>query len=434
MAEILVLPLIACLLLTAIHVYLGFHVLARGVIFVDLALAQVAALGLTVAILAGHPPASDAAYWYALAFALGGAVLFAATRVREARVPQEAVIGIVYAVSAAAAVLVVDRASQGAEHIKQLLVGSILSVTGEDLLALAILYGVIGAAHWVVRRPMFAISLDPAASGRHLLAWDLFFYVTFALVVTSSVRIAGVLLVFSYLVVPAAIGALLARGVRARLAIGWIVGALVSVAGLAASWSWDLPTGAAVVTVFGAAIALVALVLGARRTLRAVRSSGIAALAPALALLGIALALAGGLLATNPRMDHLWLDALERMAPPVQEAFLTEREREARLDAVDSVQRAREELARLQVMQDEVRWGTRTMDEERQERMRQYIAGRSEIAAGDELVLQGLRTKARERQRFPVGIPVALAGCLMIGLGMRARPTQGSLGARVRAK
>jgi zinc/manganese transport system permease protein len=421
MVEILALPLLACLLLTAIHVYLGFHVLARGVIFVDLALAQVAALGLTVAILAGHPPASDAAYGYALAFALGGAALLAATRVREARVPQEAVIGIVYAVSAAAAVLVVDRAAQGAEHIKQLLVGSILSVTGADLVSLAILYGVIGAAHWGVRRPMFAISLDPAASGRNLLAWDFFFYVTFALVVTSSVRIAGVLLVFSYLVVPAAIGALLARGVRARLAIGWITGALVSAAGLAASWGWDLPTGAAVVTAFGAAIALVALALGARRALHAIRSRGVAALAPAFVVLGLALALAGSLLAAAPRMDHLWLDALERAAPSLQEAFLTEREREARVDAAESVERARVELARLQVMQDEVRWGTRAMDEDKQERMRQYIAGRSEIAAGDELTLRALRVKARERQRFPVGIPVALAGCLVIGLGMRVR-------------
>jgi zinc/manganese transport system permease protein len=424
MVEILWLPFLACLLLTAIHVYLGFHVLARGVIFVDLALAQVAALGLTVAILAGHRPASDAAYWYALAFALGGAVLFALTRVREARVPQEAVIGIVYAVSAAAAVLVVDRASQGAEHIKQLLVGSILSVTGEDLLALAILYGVIGAAHWVVRRPMFAISLDPAGSGRHVLAWDLFFYVSFALVVTSSVRIAGVLLVFSYLVVPAAIGALLARGVRARLAIGWLAGVLVSVAGLAASWSWDLPTGAAVVTAFGAAIALVAAALGFAGMLREVRAKGVVALAPVLVVLGIAAVLAGGLLVANPRIDHLWLDALERAAPALQEAFLTEREREARVDAVESVDGARKELSRLQGLQDEVRWGTRTMDEEKQERMRQYIAGRSEIAAGDELVLGGLRAKARERQRFPVGIPVALAGALMIALGMRARPTR----------
>src|SRR5437762_13537111 len=131
MVEFLWAPFVACLVLTAIHVYLGLHVLARGVIFVDLALAQVAALGITVAFLAGHPIQSDAAYWYALAFTLGGAALFATSRTRRAPVPQEAIIGIVYAVSAAAAVLVVDQAPQGSEHIKQLLVGSILTVTPE---------------------------------------------------------------------------------------------------------------------------------------------------------------------------------------------------------------------------------------------------------------------------------------------------------------
>ena len=140
MIDLLALPFLACLVLTGIHAYLGLHVLARGVIFVDLALAQVAALGLTVALLAGHPPASGAAYGYALAFAIAGGLLFAVTRVRRAPIPQEAIIGIVYAVSAALTVLVVDRAPQGAERIKQLLVGSILTVTGADVATLAALY------------------------------------------------------------------------------------------------------------------------------------------------------------------------------------------------------------------------------------------------------------------------------------------------------
>jgi zinc/manganese transport system permease protein len=411
MLELLALPFLACLVLTAIHVYLGFHVLARGVIFVDLTLAQVAALGLTVAILAGHPVHSEAAYWYALAFAIGGGVLFALTRVREERIPQEAIIGIVYAVSAALAVLVVDRAPQGSEHIKQLLVGSILSVSLDDVLALAALYAVIGALHWAVRRPMLQLSLDPAAAaGRRVLLWDILFYATFALVVTSSVRVAGVLLVFSYLVVPAAIGALLARTVVARLWIGWAVGAAVSAAGLAASWAWDLPTGAAVVSAFGAAIALVVLGLGLRRAARAIRIHGAVALAPALAVLCAAVALAGALLIAFPRMDHLWLDALERAAPQLQELALTPGERAARRDAAESVVRAEAELARLRAVAQEVRWGTRTMDAEQEERLRQYIAGRSEISAGDQLALRMLRSKARERQRLPLGVPMLLAG------------------------
>src|SRR6266568_125319 len=221
MLDLLWIPFLACLVLTGIHVYLGLHVLARGVIFVDLALAQVAALGITAAFLAGHPIQSDAAYWYALAFAVGGAALFSLTRVRRAPIPQEAIIGIVYAVSTALTVLVVDRAPQGAEHIKQLLVGGILTVTPGEMGRLAVLYTVIGAGHGLMRRPLLDISFDPegaAGRGRAVPWWDFAFYVTFGVVVTSSVRIAGVLLVFSYLIVPATVGALLTKSVGGRLA------------------------------------------------------------------------------------------------------------------------------------------------------------------------------------------------------------------------
>src|SRR5262245_33112942 len=224
MLELLLWPLIAGLVLTGIHAYFGLHVLARGVIFVDLSLAQVAALGLTVAILAGHPVHSEAGYWYALGFAVGGAVLFAVARPYESALPQEAVIGIVYAVSAALGVIVLDRAPLVAEHIKQLLIGSILTVTAKDVGLLALLYGAIGTLHFVWRRPLIAASFHPhhaAARPRKAFFWDVVFYISFALVVTSSVRIAGVLLVFSYLIVPAALAGLFASGMRHRLAIAW---------------------------------------------------------------------------------------------------------------------------------------------------------------------------------------------------------------------
>src|SRR5205809_311217 len=311
MAEILLLPFLACLVLAAIHVYLGLHVLARGVIFVDLALAQVAALGLTVAILAGHAPASVEAYGYALAFAIGGALLLAWTRQREERVPQEAIIGIVYAVSAALAILVVDRAPQGAEHIKQLLVGSILTITPGETARLALLYTVIGAVHVAIRRPLLEISFDPdgaSTRGRAVRGWDFAFYVTFGVVVTSSVRAAGVLLVFSYLIVPAAVGALLSRSVAGRLVIGWTLGAIVSALGLWASFAWDLPTGAAVVATFGALMAMVACALGLGALARCVRERGWEALR-GVGLVGCcALGLAGLLLAAVLRMAHHWLN------------------------------------------------------------------------------------------------------------------------------
>ncbi|HTI55362.1 MAG TPA: metal ABC transporter permease [Verrucomicrobiae bacterium] len=430
MLDFLWLPFLACLILTGIHVYLGLHVLARGVIFVDLALAQVAALGISVAFLAGHPIQSDAAYWYALAFTVGGAALFAASRVHRAPLPQEAVIGIVYAVSAAAAVLVVDRAPQGGEHIKTLLVGGILTVTGREVAELALLYAGIGALHAAVHRPLLEISIDPEAArahGRRLRAWDLLFYVTFGIVVTSSVRLAGVLLVFSYLIVPAAVASLVTASVPRRLLIGWSVGALVSAAGLWASFAWDLPTGAAVVTSFGGLMALVALGLGARRLAQRVRAQGAGALRGVGALLGLAIAAAGLLLLLFPGMDHPWLDWIESAAPPVRLAFLTPAERAAHRDSREAMDRGVAELARLRGLQQDVQWGARAMRAEQQERLRQFLAGRTEIVAGDRMVLATLRAHARARQRVWLGLPLLLGGA-GVAAWLARRPAAGRPG------
>jgi zinc/manganese transport system permease protein len=353
--------------------------------------------------------------------------------VHRAPIPQEAVIGIVYAVSAAAAVLVVDRAPQGGEHIKTLLVGSILTVTGREVAQLALLYGVIGALHLVMRRPLLEISLEPDAArahGRRLRSWDLFFYVTFGIVVTSSVRIAGVLLVFSYLIVPAAVAALLTASVPARLLIGWGVGALVSAAGLWASFAWDLPTGAAVVTSFGALTALVAIALGVRVLSCRVRERGMGALRGAGVLLALSLALAGLLLTLLPGMDHLWLDWLEEAAPAARLAFLTPGERAAHRDSREALERGTAELARLRVLQQDVQWGARRMPGEQQERLRQFLASRAEIVAGDRVVLATLRAHARARQRFWLGPPLLLlgaAGAAWLGVqpwARRGRPDQ----------
>ena len=424
MLEFLWLPFLACLVLTGIHVYLGLHVLARGVIFVDLALAQVAALGITVAFLAGHPIQSDAAYWYALVFTVGGAALFAASRTHRAPIPQEAIIGIVYAVSAAAAVLVVDRAPQGGDAIKQLLVGSILTVTGAEVAQVALLYALIGALHFTLRRPLLEISFDPESArqgGRRLRAWDFFFYLTFGVVVTSSVRMAGVLLVFSYLIVPAAVGALLTASIAGRLLIGWGLGFAVSVLGLWVSYAWDLPTGAAVVTTFGALMAAVALALGARTLIHKTRQEGWRALSGlAAGLCGLA-ALAGLLLALFPQMDHLWLNWLEAAAPQVELAFLTPRERETYRDSREALGRGQAELARLRAMQQDIQWGARQMPEEQKERLRQFLASRGEIAAGDRMVLRALERRARERQRFWLGLPLLGAGAAGAVLLARSR-------------
>jgi len=251
-------PLLACISIAGIHAYLGFHVVERGVIFVDLAMAQVAALGATVGFLVGHDLHSPAATYFSVGSVIVGAAVLALLKAEKRRIPHEAFIGIVYAVAAAAAILIVDRTPEGAEHIKFMLVGNLLAANPEEVLHATLLYLAMGALHFVWRRPFFAISQGRAEgmSPRAVKWWDFLFYATFGLVVTQSVAIAGVLLVFSYLIVPSVIAMLLADGAGTRLVVGWATGILVSVLGMLASYQLDLPTGAAVVTTFGLALAV----------------------------------------------------------------------------------------------------------------------------------------------------------------------------------
>ena len=261
-------PFLMCLVLTGIHAYLGVHVLAREVVFVDIALAQIAALGATAAFLFGLEMDTWASYFAGLAATIVGAVVLALTRTRHRHVSQEAVIGVVYAASSAAAVLLADRAPHGAEQVRTMLVGNLLAVRGREVVEVAILYAAIGVFHWFCRRPFFLISTDPAeayAQGWRVKLWDFLFYASFGVVVTSSVRIAGVLLVFSYLIVPSLAGIMLGGSTRAKLLIGWGFGAIVSVIGMVASAGFDLPTGATVVCAFALTLVVLWGATSARR-------------------------------------------------------------------------------------------------------------------------------------------------------------------------
>jgi zinc/manganese transport system permease protein len=267
--QILLPAFVASLILTGIHAYLGVHVVERGVIFVDLSLAQIAALGSTVAYLAGYDLHSSTAYLFSLGFTFLGAAIFSMTRMhRKTRIPQEAIIGIVYAVSAAVAILIMSKATQETEHLKEMLVGNILSVTWPELGKTAILYSLVGLFHYIFRRQFLAISMDESAAekrGLNVRLWDFLFYMSFGFVVTSSVAIAGVLLVFCFLIVPSVTAMLFAERLGPRLAIGWTMGAVVSAAGVALSFQLDLPTGATIVATFGAALLVLA---GYRRAFR----------------------------------------------------------------------------------------------------------------------------------------------------------------------
>src|SRR5436305_11729680 len=259
----LIWPFVASLILTGIHAYLGVHVVERGVIFVDLALAQIAALGATIAILIGMDPHGTGAYWLSLCFTFVGAAIFAFARTRRGHIPQEAFIGIAYAVASAAAILAMSKATGETEHLKDMLVGNILAVSRHEVLKTAVLYGVIGIFHYIFRRRFLLISTDPEqaeAKGMSIRFWDFLFYASFGFVVTSSVAIAGVLLVFCYLVVPSVGAMLFAEGIGRRLAIGWTMGTLVSALGVYFSVLLDLPMGAAIVCTFGAVLIVMFLI------------------------------------------------------------------------------------------------------------------------------------------------------------------------------
>jgi len=264
MADLLALmkwPLIASLILPWLLVYLGLHIVQRGVIFVDLALAQTAAFGTCMAMVVGYDPHDWQSYCFSLGFTFVGAILLTFTRTRRQSVPQEALIGIVYVVAAAAAILALSKSAGCKEELQRSLVGELLVVPPGDVLKTFGLFLGVGAAHLVFRKTFLLISTDPAEaarSGINLRLWDFFFYVLFGLVVTSFVHIGGVLLVFTYLVVPAVCASFLTKSFRSRFAIGWLIATLCSILSLAITTKVDLPIGAAIVCVLGATLLVVA--------------------------------------------------------------------------------------------------------------------------------------------------------------------------------
>ena len=262
MLEVMFWPIVACVLLPWLLVYLGLHVVQRGIIFIDIAMAQMASLGICLAVLFHLDLQSWTTFGIALGFTLVGGAIFSVTGKRTSQIPQEAVIGISYVVAAAAAVLLLSRAAEGDEEIKNMLVGNILLVTPYEVWKCFALFVAVGVFHFTLRRSFLLVSFDRDGAyqkGLRVRWWDFLFYAVFGLVVTSFVRIAGVLLVFSYLIVPAVCGINLATRISHRLLIGWVIAWLGGIAGLFLSFWWDLPSGAAIVCTFGAILIMVSI-------------------------------------------------------------------------------------------------------------------------------------------------------------------------------
>jgi zinc/manganese transport system permease protein len=277
--QVMLPPFVACMVFVAMLGYLGIHIIARGVIFVDLALAQMAALGSMTALLLGVQSQSMTGYAFAFGFATLGALLFSVTRSTggKPRVPHEAIIGIVYVVASAATLLVADKAPHGAETVKEALAGTILWVSWSDIIKLGVVYVVIGAFHWLLRHRFLTISLDEekALAGRWRLRWwDFLFYFSFGVAITLAVPVAGVLLVFTFLVVPSVVAFLFTRRARPLIAISWAAAALSSAGGLGVSYKFDLPTGPVIVCAFGVLLLIAGVVRLAKTRLEAKRATG----------------------------------------------------------------------------------------------------------------------------------------------------------------
>ena len=402
-------PFLVALCLTGIHALFGLEILRRNVIFVDLALAQIAALGATVAFMLGHAVGSAGSVAYSLGFALAAAALLASTRIwsgsGSGRVPQEALIGVIYVVAAAAAFLLVEKAPQGSEHIKQVLIGNILIAGTDELIKLVPLYLLIGGALWVLRS-----RLAVAGGGVRGWCWDFAFYAGFGIVVTSSVSLAGVLLVFSFLIIPAMIGVIYAHTVGRQLMVGWLAGTLASGVGLAISYVWDLPTGATLVCTFGAVLALAALarplLLGGsavRRVAGVVR-----------VILAVLFIATGAWFALAPRADQPLPDMLEYAVPGARSVYMSEREMQIFNEAASAAERYRALAAQLSRKEQDSRWQGAALDDLQVRRISPFMQSYNEMRKGEEFVKREVRVRARERARWWLAALFVIAGLVIL--------------------
>lgn len=416
LVELLGPALALTVVLVAIHTLFGLQVLQRKVVFIDLAIAQMAALGATVAFILGHAPLSASSYGYSFGFTLIAALLLSGLRFLPQLIPHEALIGILYVVAAAATLLFVDGAPQGAEHIKQMLTGNIITVGYDEVARLLPLYAGVAAV----------LGLIAWRGGAARAGWwgDLIFYAGFGAVVTSSVAVAGVLPVFAFLIMPACVGIWLADTALRQWLVGLVFGSIAGALGLLLSYRADLPAGAAVVCSSGALLAIIGMArIGAsawRNTGHRSRylTHGATALACLLALSAL------GVLAL-PRVDQPLLDALEHVLPSTRSLYQSEGEQILVAESLAYAERYKLEGERMNLMESESRSSGKLSDE-KIVRIASMIKSYNEMRKGEQFVVRETVARARERSRvrlFVMHVGMALLLLLPL-LYRRSRSAQ----------
>lgn len=299
-----------------------------------------------------------------------------------------------------------------------MLVGSILTVDPAEVAKIAVLYAAIGVMHWLARRPLLALSSEAPPRGRTragVWAWDFAFFLSFGIVVTSSVATAGALLVFSLLIVPAVIGSIFSGKLPVVLVIAWSVGIAACAAGLAGSYAFDLPTGAAMVAalagfLLAAGLAKVLIFVGTEERRANLRIAANTVAAAAL----VALLASCVWLMINPTGDQPLLTLVERVAGIGPVRFLGRTERDTFESATRDVARFQGEVDRIDAMEKAARYGGTPLSDDEIRRIASYQQSFNEMTRGERFVQEALRGKARTRERWIIGVPLALIA--LVGL------------------
>jgi zinc/manganese transport system permease protein len=384
------LPFLITLVLVGIHTFLGRYVLARNIVFVDLALAQIAGLGATLGFILGHPVGSVESYGWSFFFTLTAAVLLAFTRSWSTRLPQEALIGIIYVVAASIMFLMVEKAPQGTEHIKQLLTGNILTVDLQNLWIIP-LYAVISLIIWYIRHQM-----ESFGGGFKVWIIDFIFYASFGIVVTSSVAIAGVLLVFSLLVIPASIGKIYFDDSR-QVYLGWIIGTFASFFGLLASYFYDLNTSSSIVCSLAIALALA----GITRLLKNNLKIGFKRIFNISQVMLVSVLILSAIwVIFYPKKDHPLIDSIESIYPGIRFLYLNKLEQKIQTDVQEHSILYRKRVEDLNRQENESRWKGDQLTEEQLQKVSSFLKIYNEMIRGENYVLREVVARAKERNRF----------------------------------